>query len=89
MNTQFGMSTVEADSPGEADEDLYRLYVQFLTDAQAEVGRRTPPGRERDAQLRYCEPLPREHFEAKIEAVRERPAEFGGLVHHLRGGYRP
>jgi hypothetical protein len=66
---------------------LYRMYLQFLQEAQDEVRRRMPDGFERDAQLKYCEPLPLEHFEAKIESARAEPERFERIVRSLVNGY--
>jgi hypothetical protein len=68
-------------------DELFRLYLQFLREAQDEVRRRMPCGSERDAHLRYCEPLPREYFEAKIESALAEPERFERIVRSLVNGY--
>ncbi len=86
MDLHIDTPVVGPETTDEFDE-LYALYRQFLSDAQAEVCRCTPAGQKRDELLAYCEPLPREHFEARLEAARTEPERYGRIVRQLQSGY--
>jgi hypothetical protein len=72
-----------------AENDLYFLYLDFVEQTCAEIKSRTVPGSYRDRLLRYYRPLPREHFEARLESLRGNVAEYRAAVASLRRGFVP
>jgi hypothetical protein len=71
------------------DAELYDLYLEFIRRTHAEIERRTVPGSFRDGLLADYRPCPREHFEARLESLRARPAEYAAAVAGLRRGFVP
>ena len=67
--------------------ELYQLHVQYFRAAQDSIRQEVRPGREQDAQLAFCEPMTREYFELKMEALQNDPIRYGHIVQELRQGF--
>lgn len=68
-------------SPGcHEGEDLYPFYVKYMETLRDGIMETMPPCPSRRRNLSACRTLPREQFEAKLEAVRARSEDFAALV---------
>jgi len=71
------------------EDELYRLYLEFIEQSREEIEARTVPGSFRDRLLGHYRPLPREHFEARLDSLRASPADYSAAVASLRRGFVP
>ena len=88
MQNSQSVTHFEAPRPDGTADDLYRLYLDFLSDARERVCFDVPAGPDRRQLLQDCQPLPREHFEARLERARHEPHRFSEIVDVLQAGYR-
>jgi hypothetical protein len=69
------------------EEDLYDRYLELIDDGRRAIESQTAPGSLREELLKDYMPLPREHFEARLESLSAMPVRYQAAVAALRGGY--
>jgi hypothetical protein len=77
-------SRVPSSADGLDADDLYRKYCRFMEQGRAYVLRHHPPGRRCGEILGQCQTLPRERFEARLEALAAEPHRLEQFLELLR-----
>lgn len=65
-------------------EDLYPLYVQYMLRLREEIVETMPPCSSRRHNLRACRTAPREHFELRLNHLRQTSHDFDAVVDALK-----
>jgi len=69
------------------EDELYVLYLDLIERSRDAIESRTVAGSLREELLKDYRPLPREHFEARLESLRNCPGRYQAAVAALRRGF--
>jgi hypothetical protein len=69
------------------EDELYSMYVDLIARNREAIESRTVPGSLREELLKdYCR-LPWEHFEARLQSLKNSPGRYQAAVAALRRGF--